>query len=90
LWFLCSGASVATLMAVLPLVAEPERRGAAAALLNQAAALATFVNPPIWLAFAAGTDWTPFAGLLAAGWGCATIAVWLAVAMTRAAPARTA
>jgi MFS family permease len=87
LWFLTSGASVATLMAVLPLVAEPARRGAAAALLNQAAALATFVNPPIWLAFAGGTDWTPFAALLATGWGCATIAIWLAISMARASSA---
>jgi MFS family permease len=90
IWFLTSGASVATLMAVLPLVAEPERRGAAAALLNQAAALATFVNPPIWLAFAGTNGWTPFAGLLAIGWSCATIAVWLATSMSRAAAVRIA
>lgn len=77
-WFLISGAAAATLMAVLPIIAEPERRGAAAALLNQAAALATFVNPPIWLHFAAGSAWTPFAALLAAGWSCAAIALWLA------------
>jgi MFS family permease len=90
LWFLTSGASVATLMAVLPLVAEPERRGAAAALLNQAAALATFVNPPIWLALAGTNGWTPFAGLLAVGWSCATIAVWLATSMSRHAAPRPA
>jgi hypothetical protein len=77
-WYLCSGASVATLMAVLPLIAEPARRGAAAALLNQAAALATFVNPPIWLGFAAGSDWTPFSVLLAIGWGGGVLALWLA------------
>jgi MFS family permease len=77
-WYLASGASVAAVMAVLPLVAEPARRGAAAALLNQAAALATFVNPPIWLGFAAGSDWTPFSVLLAIGWGGGALALWLA------------
>lgn len=90
-WFLASGAAVATLMATLPLVAEPERRGAAAALLNQAAALATFVNPPIWLGFATHDDWTPFAGLLAVGWSFGTISLWLAVRLTtRGAALRTA
>ena len=77
LWFLVSGASIATLMATLPLVAEPARRGAAAALLNQSAATATFVNPPIWLPLAAaGAGWLSFAGLMAAGWFVAVIAVW--------------
>jgi MFS family permease len=81
-WFLSSGAAVATLMATLPLVAEPERRGAAAALLNQAAALATFVNPPIWLSFATQNDWTPFAMLLGIGWSLGAIAVWLATRLS--------
>ena len=85
-WYLASGASVATLMAVLPQVAEPARRGAAAALLNQAAALATFVNPPIWLSFAAGTAWTPFAALLAIGWGLGTLALWLVTSRALRAP----
>jgi predicted MFS family arabinose efflux permease len=74
-WFLMSGAANATLLATLPVVAEPQRRGAAAALLNQAGALATFVNPPIWLALAAGRAWTPFAGLLALGLGLAVLAM---------------
>ena len=78
-WYLMSGASVATLMATLPLVAEPARRGAAAALFNQAAALATFVSPPIWLGYAAGTAWTPFSVLLALGWGLGALAVLLSV-----------
>jgi predicted MFS family arabinose efflux permease len=81
-WYLCSGASVATLMATLPLIAEPARRGAAAALLNQAAALATFVSPPIWLAYAAGTVWTPFSLLLAIGWGGGVLALWGATSLS--------
>jgi predicted MFS family arabinose efflux permease len=77
IWFLVSGASIATLMATLPLVAEPARRGAAAALLNQSAATATFVNPPIWLPLAAaGASWLAFAGLMAAAWLIAVLAVW--------------
>lgn len=77
LWFLVSGAAIATLMATLPLVAEPARRGAAAALLNQSAATATFVNPPIWLPLAAaGAGWLAFAGLMTAGWLVAVISVY--------------
>ena len=68
LWFVISGAALATIMATLPRVAEPQRRGAAAALLNQAAATATFVNPPIWLPLSVAGGWLPFAGLMVAGW----------------------
>lgn len=78
IWFFVSGAATAIVMAALPLVAEPERRGAAVALLNQAAALATFINPPLWLSFASGDDWRPFAGLMGSGWLLATIALWIA------------
>ena len=89
-WFVMSGAATATLLATLPIVAEPERRGAAAALLNQAGALATFANPPIWLTFSTGRDWTPFAALLAVGWGFAVLAIWmLAARAARADPAAT-
>ena len=76
-WFFASGAAIAVLLATLPVVAEPQRRGAATALINQAGALATFVNPPIWLTYAEGTDWTPFAVLLGTGWSIAIAAMWL-------------
>jgi hypothetical protein len=63
-------------MATLPLVAEPERRGAAAALMNQAAGTATFVNPPIWLPLAAAGAWWPFAVLMVGGWTLAVACAW--------------
>ncbi|HWW63678.1 MAG TPA: MFS transporter [Sphingomonadaceae bacterium] len=84
LWFIASGAATAVLLATLPIVAEPERRGAAAALINQAGSLATFLNPPIWLAFSTGRDWTPYGALMAAGWGVAVLAMWLLAARTAA------
>jgi predicted MFS family arabinose efflux permease len=76
-WFIVSGASIATLMATLPLVAEPQRRGAASAMLNMSGAIATFVNPPIWLPLAAVAGlWLPFAGLMIGGWAIAVASVW--------------
>jgi predicted MFS family arabinose efflux permease len=75
-WFVVSGAAIATLMSTLPLVAEPRRRGSAAALLNQSAATATFVNPPLWLPLAAAGIWWPFAALMAGGWLVSVAAVW--------------
>ena len=81
-WFFISGAATAMVMAVLPLVAEPERHGAAAALLNQVASVATFINPPLWLSFASGDDWTPFAALMGGGWLIAAIALWGATRRT--------
>ena len=75
-WFVISGAAIATLMSTLPLVAEPRRRGSAAALLNQSAATATFVNPPLWLPLAAAGVWWPFAALMAGGWFVAVASVW--------------
>jgi predicted MFS family arabinose efflux permease len=75
IWFVVSGASISTLMATLPLVAEPARRGAAAALLNLSAASATFVNPPLWLPLSLG-GWLPFAGLMSVGWLVAVASVW--------------
>ena len=76
LWFAMSGGGIATVMATLPLVAEPERRGAAAALMNQAAGTATFVNPPIWLPLAAAGAWWPFALLMVGGWSLAVACAW--------------
>jgi predicted MFS family arabinose efflux permease len=76
LWFLVSGAGVAATMALLPQVAEPQRRSAAAALLNQAGALATLVNPPLWLPLAAAGGWHDFAHLMLAAWVVALASVW--------------
>jgi MFS family permease len=75
-WFVVSGAAIATLLATLPVVAEPQRRGAAAALINQAGGLATFANPPIWLPLAASGGWLPFAGLMLTGWVISVASVW--------------
>jgi predicted MFS family arabinose efflux permease len=83
LWFLCSGAAMAVAMAVLPNVAEPERRGAAAALVNQAGAIAILVNPPLWRGLLADGEWTPFAWILAAGWSLATIAMLVLATRSR-------
>ncbi|MBB4641458.1 MFS transporter [Rhizorhapis suberifaciens] len=67
-WFLCSGAALAIVMAALPLAAQPAHHGAAAALVNQAGALATFINPPFWQSMLASGIWSPFALTLAIGW----------------------
>ncbi len=82
-WFLATGAAMAVAISTLPLLAEPERRGAAAALLNQAGALATFISPPLWLALAAGGDWKRLVGLLAVGWTLTLICLWLAIGPAR-------
>ncbi len=74
---------MAVAISTLPLLAEPERRGAAAALLNQAGALATFISPPLWLALAAGGDWKRLVGLLAVGWTLTLICLWLAIGPAR-------
>ncbi len=83
LWFVATGAAMAVAISTLPVLAEPERRGAAAALLNQAGALATFVSPPLWLALAAGGDWKPLVGLLAIGWTLTLICLWLSIGPAR-------
>lgn len=67
-WFLCSGAALAIVMAALPLAAQPARHGAAAALVNQAGALATFINAPFWQSMLASGIWSPFALTLGIGW----------------------
>ncbi|NWG52616.1 MAG: MFS transporter [Hydrogenophilaceae bacterium] len=79
-WFAISGAAMALVMAVLPSIAEPERRGAATALLNQAGAIATLLNPPLWLSLAAAGDWRPFLGLMALGWALAAASIALLLA----------
>lgn len=88
LWFVASGAAIAILLATLPSVAEPQRRGAAAALINQAGAIATFANPPIWRSILAGGEWTPFVLLLAIGWSFAIASLWLAVRLAMGHPSQ--
>jgi predicted MFS family arabinose efflux permease len=75
-WFVISGASLAALLATLPKVAEPERRGAAAALLNQAGGAATFVTPPLWLSVAAAGKGLPFAVLMIGAFAVAVAMIW--------------
>lgn len=72
-WFLFMGGGPALLLAVLPRVAEPARRGAAAGLLSQFSAIATFVNPPLWLALFAAGDWRPIALAIGALWLVGTV-----------------
>lgn len=88
IWFVVSGAALAALMATLPRVAEPERRGAAAALMNQAGATATFVNPPLWLSLAAAGKGLPFAILMIAAWVIAVALIWGVTGTTEAGKAR--
>ncbi len=85
LWFMATGAAMAVAISTLPLLAEPERRGAAAALLNQAGAVATFISPPLWLALSASGDWRPLIALLAVGWALTSVCLRLAIG--RAQPA---
>jgi predicted MFS family arabinose efflux permease len=49
-WLVTSGAATAVVTAALPqVVANPAQGAAAAGLLSQMAALATFITPPLWL-----------------------------------------
>lgn len=87
-WFVLTGASLATVHSTLPLVADPQRPGAAAALLNFAGAVAAFINPPLWLGVFQSGSWTPFIGLLAFGWTMAVAMLWLATSLASAAHRR--
>jgi hypothetical protein len=78
-WYLMAGAALSTVHACLPLVADPARPGAAAALLNFAGALAAFINPPLWLGVFATGQWQPFLILLAVGWAVAVLALLAAI-----------
>jgi len=80
-WFVFTGACMAAMLAMLPMVAEAGRQGSAAALINFAGAAATFLNPPLWLAISATGEWTPFVGLMAIGWALAAILVWASALM---------
>lgn len=76
-WFVISGVSMATIMAALPIAADPARPGTAAALLNFTGATAALLNPPLWLGVFATGAWTPFAALFGVGWGVALVSFWL-------------
>lgn len=76
-WFVVSGAALATVMAALPLAADPARPGTAAALLNFTGAIAALLNPPLWLGVFETGHWTTFIQLFGIGWGVALIAFWL-------------
>lgn len=89
-WFLISGAGLATTMATLPLAADPERLGSAAALLNFAGAVAALLNPPVWLGIFESGQWLPFSGMMAAGWAIAVLMVWLVFRLAAARAATTA
>ncbi|MGX7895957.1 MFS transporter [Tsuneonella sp. HG222] len=85
-WFVVTGACMATMLAMLPTVAEAGRQGSAAALINFVGALATFLNPPLWLAISDSGQWTGFAILMAIGWSLITVLVWaIAIAVRRTA-----
>lgn len=76
-WFVVSGVGMATIMAALPMAADPARPGAAAALLNFTGATAALLNPPLWLGVFATGAWTPFVALFGVGWGVALVSFWL-------------
>ncbi len=75
-WFVISGAGLATIMAALPLAADPARPGAAAALLNFTGATAAMLNPPLWLGVFASGHWTTFVQLFVLGWVVSLAAFW--------------
>jgi hypothetical protein len=83
-WFLVSGAALATILAALPLAADPARPGAAAAMLTFAGAVATFLTPPLWLGILASGTWLHFAAVLAVGWVVALGAIATVTAASRA------
>lgn len=76
-WFVISGVGMATIMAALPLAADPARPGAAAALLNFTGAIAALLNPPLWLGVFETEQWTIFLTLFGFGWGVALVSFWL-------------
>jgi predicted MFS family arabinose efflux permease len=69
LWLVTSGAATAIVTATLPrVVASPMQAAAAAGLLSQMAALATFVTPPLWLPLLARGQSAAFVVIVAAAW----------------------
>ena len=84
LWFLVSGAGMASVLAALPRIVPPERRGSAAALLNQAGAFAVIVNPPLWLKLAATGGWRDFGVLMAVAWTSASLLLFYVTREIRA------
>jgi MFS family permease len=85
-WFVISGAGLATIMAALPVAADPQRPGAAAALLNFTGAVAALLNPPLWLGSFATGEWIIFPVLLAVGWSVSIISFWLVPRLANARP----
>ena len=81
-WFILMGAATALLLAVLPRVAAPEWRGAAAGLISQTSAIATFVTPPLWLSLFAGGAWLPFVALVIGLWVVTTALLWVMPAIS--------
>lgn len=68
-WLPCTGAAVAVLMALLPLVTrDPARGGAAMGLVGQVMAVVNFAMPPIFLGLLGRNNWLDFVALVLAGW----------------------
>jgi MFS family permease len=69
LWLVTSGAATAVVTASLPRVlAHPGQGAAAAGLLSQMAALATFVTPPLWLPMLERGGSAGFVVIVAVAW----------------------
>lgn len=68
IWLVCTGAAAAVLASLLPKVAGPEHRAAAAGLLSQSGALLTFITPVLWLAAMALNQWLALVMIILAGW----------------------
>lgn len=69
LWLVTSGAATAIVTATLPrVVASPMQAAAAAGLLSQMAALATFVTPPLWLPLLARGQSGAFVVIVSGAW----------------------
>jgi len=79
IWSLCLGSATATFLTSLPIVADPARLGAAAGLFAQAGAMATLLNPPLWLAILASGRWGLFLVLLVFGWSAALLLLHQAI-----------
>ncbi len=83
IWLVCTGAAAAVLASLLPKVAGPEHRAAAAGLLSQSGALLTFVTPVLWLAVMALNQWLALVMIILVGWA---ISALLLPAQARATP----
>lgn len=77
-WFLTNGATLAVLMASLPVIADQPRRPALLALMNGAGAAATLCAPLLWRTILAGGNWLGFIPVLVVCWTLSMIAFGLA------------